>query len=125
LDVDAEEAVFFINSLGGGGAESVCVNLANYLTEKGWSVSLVVLHLNNAALLDRLSDKVVLHNLNVMHGRYALLAIRKYLNTYQPKVVLAFNYSIAVLLVIARFLFRQPFKIIARNINTFSHEVDL
>ena len=36
---------FFISSISGGGAESVCINIANALSQKGWKVCIVVLNL--------------------------------------------------------------------------------
>ena len=41
----------FVSSLAGGGAEGVCVNVANGLAKNGWDVDLIVLHLKNAAIL--------------------------------------------------------------------------
>ena len=35
--------LFFISSLGGGGAERVTVNLANYWAAKGWEITIVTL----------------------------------------------------------------------------------
>ncbi|WFE68799.1 glycosyltransferase [Thiomicrospira sp. R3] len=117
-----KKATFLISSLAGGGAEAVCVNIANGLASRGWQVDLVVLHLNNAAYHDRVSDKVNLVALGVNHARYAFNPIRRYLKANQPEKVLVFNYELAVLLVLIRRLTRQPVKIIARNINTLSQE---
>jgi len=120
--MDNKKVTFLISSLAGGGAEGVCVNIANGLAEQGWQVDLVVLHLNNAAYHDRVSDKVNLVVLGVNHARYAFNPIRQYLKANQPEKVLVFNYELAVLLVMIRGLTRQPFKIIARNINTLSQK---
>jgi glycosyltransferase involved in cell wall biosynthesis len=113
---------FLITSLSGGGAQGVCVNLANGLSEKGWKVNLVVLHLNNAAYHERVSEKVNLVVLNVKNEYHAINPLRKYLKEQKPETVLAFNYELAILLVMLRALLRQPFKIIARNINTLSEK---
>ena len=113
---------FLISSLTGGGAEGVCVNIANGLTEQGWQVDLVVLHLNNAVYYNRVSNKVNLVVLGVKHARFAFNPIRKYLHANKPEKVLVFNYELAVLLVMVRGLMRQFFKIIARNINTLSQQ---
>lgn len=52
---------FFITSLGGGGAERVVCNLANYLTERQHTIRITVLRgkdktypLNNAVVVDYL-----------------------------------------------------------------------
>lgn len=120
-DIDNKKITFLISTLGGGGAEGVCVNLANALAECGWAVTLVVLHMNNAVFHDRLSDKVELVVLGINHARYAFGGLRRFLTGYQPEKVLVFNYELAVLLVAVRVLTRQKFKIIARNVNTLSH----
>lgn len=115
-----KKVTFIISSLAGGGAEGVCVNIANGLTEEGWEVNLVVLHLNNASYQDKISSKVNLVVLGVNHARYASLALLKYIYKYSPSIVLVFNYELAVMLVILRSLFRFKAKIFTRNINTLS-----
>lgn len=117
-----KKITFLISSLAGGGAEGVCVNVANGLAEKGWQVDLVVLHLNNAAYHDRVSDKINLVVLGVNHARYAGLPLLRYIRNKKPETVLIFNYELAVMLVMLRSLFRFDTKIIARNINTLSKE---
>jgi len=119
MDVN-KKVTFIISSLAGGGAEGVCVNVANGLTEEGWEVNLVVLHLNNAAYQDKISNKVNLVVLGVNHARYASLALLKYIYKYSPSIVLVFNYELPVMLVILRSLFRFKAKIFTRNINTLS-----
>lgn len=120
MDVANKRVTFLISSLAGGGAEGVCVNVANGLAEQGWQVDLVVLHLNNAAYHDRVSDKVNLVVLDVNHARYAGLPLLKYIRQVKPKNVLVFNYELAVMLVMLRSVFRFKTRIIARNINTLS-----
>ena len=45
-----KKITLLVSSLRGGGAERVCVNVANILISKGWEVNLVVLNLNNLTL---------------------------------------------------------------------------
>jgi hypothetical protein len=54
-----------INGLRGGGAEQVCVTLANGLAARGYSVDLVVLNLIGAVRDRDLSKKVNLVNLGL------------------------------------------------------------
>lgn len=115
-----KKVTFLISSLAGGGAEGVCVNIANGLAERGWKIDLVVLNLKNATYLDRISDKVNLISLNVNHTRYSGLSLLKYIRKEQPKTILVFDYVLAVMIIILRTIFRFKSKIIARNINTFS-----
>ncbi|AHF01124.1 glycosyl transferase [Thiomicrospira aerophila AL3] len=119
---ETKKITLLISSLAGGGAEGVCVNVANGLAEQGWQVDLVVLHLNNSAYHDRVSDKVNLVVLGVKHARYAGLTLSKYIHRQKPKSILVFNYELAVMLVILRTILRFKIKIIARNINTLSQK---
>ncbi len=112
-----------ISSLSGGGAESVCVNLANSFVNENWEVDLVILNLKEEAYLDRLSHKVNLVVLNVNHARYSILSLIKYIFKKKRKTFLVFNYELAVILVILRFILRLRIKIISRNINTLSIKI--
>jgi glycosyltransferase involved in cell wall biosynthesis len=116
---------FFISSLGGGGAEGVCVNIANGLAEKGWEINLVVLNLEDPVYLDRLSDRVKLVVLGVSRVRYAFIPLCKYILKYNPRKFLVFNYLLTVQLVFSRKLLFKDFLIIARNINTFSQNLNI
>lgn len=115
-----KKITFLISSLAGGGAEGVCVNIANGLAENGWLVDLVILHTNNAVYLDRVSTKVNLIILGVNNARHASIPLLKYIHRNKPKKILVFNYELAVLAVMLRSIFKFNTKIIARNINTFS-----
>ena len=117
-----KKTTFLISSLSGGGAEGVCVNVANGLAEIGWEVNLVVLHLNNSAYQDRVSDKVNFVVLGVNHARDSSLALLRYIRKNKPKTILVFNYELPVILVILQTLFRFKTKIITRNINTLSQK---
>lgn len=117
---DEKKITFLIGSLAGGGAEGVCVTLANGLAEQGWQVELLVLNLNDAAYHERVSDKVKLVVLDVSHVRYVGLPLLKYVREYKPETMLVFNYELAVMLVILRGLFRFKTTIVARNNNTLS-----
>lgn len=115
-----KSATFLISSLAGGGAEGVCVNVANRLVEQGWDINLVVLHSHNAAYIDRVSTKVNLIELGVNHARHAFFPLRKYIQQHKPEKVLVFNYELTVLMILLRSVFRYNFKLLARNINTMS-----
>ncbi len=66
-----------VSSLTGGGAEGICVNIANSFANNGWHVDLVVLNLNNEAYLDRISNNVNLFVLNVNHSRNSIFTFIK------------------------------------------------
>tara|TARA_Y100000768_G_scaffold315392_1_gene250343 strand:+ start:1895 stop:2986 length:1092 start_codon:yes stop_codon:yes gene_type:complete len=112
-----------ISSLSGGGAESVCINLANSFANQNWEVDLVILNLNEEDYLNRLSHKVNLVVLNVNNARYSILPLIKYIFKKKIKTFLVFNYELAVILVILRLILRLRIKIISRNINTLSIKI--
>ncbi len=115
-----KKITFLISTLSGGGAEGVCVGIANSFADNGWKVDLVVLNLKNEAYLNRISDKVNLVVLNVNHARYSGISLLNYIYKNNIKTVLVFNYELSVVLVILRILLRLKIKIISRNISTFS-----
>jgi len=114
------DVTFFITALEGGGAEAVCVNVVNGLAERGWNVTLVVLHLNKAAYLDRISPLVLLHVLEVEYVRHAFFALHRYLKRNDVKNAVVFNYELTVMMVVVRAVGFHKFALIARNINTLS-----
>ncbi|TDB60656.1 glycosyltransferase [Photorhabdus khanii] len=117
-----KKAVFLISSLAGGGAEGVCVNIANGLAEQGWQVTLLVLHMNNSVYHDRVSDKVDIQILGINHARQSLFSLRSWIIENKPQKIVAFNYELTVLLVLVRYTIRKSFSIITRNVNTISKE---
>ena len=101
-----KKIVMLNGSLAGGGAEGVCVNIANNLVLRGWQVDLLILNLKNEVYRDRLSDDVNLINLNVSRARYSSLSLLKYIYKNKPKVFLVFNYELSIMLVILRIFLR-------------------
>lgn len=117
-----KQITFFISSLRMGGAEQVCVTVANGLANRGWAVTVVVLNLDDAVLAKHLADDVTLHNLGYRHARTAIRSIFRYLNLENPRAILVFNHQLAVLCVAIRFITRKRFAIIARSINNLSEK---
>lgn len=120
-DLIDKKITFFISSLGGGGAEGVCVNIANSLSERGWQVTLLVLHLNNSVYHKRLNDKVELVVLGINHARHALVPLYKYLVKQRPEKILVFYYELTAILIMLRSIMKYKFTIITRNVNTLSY----
>jgi len=118
-----KKITFVISSLSGGGAERVCVSVANSLADRGWQVDLVVLNINNQAYLNSLSSNINLITLNVNHSRYSGIPLLRYIYKNKPKTILVFNYELSVMIVMLRVIFRFKLKIISRNINTFSIKI--
>ena len=107
---------FIIGGLRGGGAEQVCVTLANGFVAKGWRVELVVLGLEGAVRHLDLDSEIKLINLNVSHARYSVFQLFKYLKTNKPKIVLSFNRQLSVILALVRLVAGFNFRLISRNI---------
>jgi len=125
-DVSGEKRVLIaINSLGGGGAEGVCINLANNLNNRGWDVSVLVLNLKKSVRRAQLDPKINLVILNRPHARSSLAPLLRYIFATKPNNILVFNHQIAVILVLLRMLFRFKYRVVARNINTLSRKRDL
>ncbi|PID86230.1 glycosyl transferase [Candidatus Gracilibacteria bacterium] len=120
-----KKITFLISSLAGGGAEGVCVNLANGLSKIGWEVELVVLNMNNSVFHKNLDKKVKLVVLNVNNARFSLFLLVRYFKKIKLKKVVVFNYELTVMTILARYFCRNKFKVIARNINTISQNRSL
>ena len=112
----SKKIAFIIGGLRGGGAEKVCVTLANGLAERGYKIDLVVLSLNGAIRDKELSPKVNLVNLGVGHARYSALALWRYLRSSKPGTVLSFNRQISVVLGLVRKFTGLKFRLVSRNI---------
>lgn len=117
-----KEVTLVIRSLGGGGAEKVCLNLANQFVNHGVGVKVLVLHLKNSVYDTQLDPKIMLVNLNTYHARNSLYKLFRYISKNKPKRLLVFNHQLAVALVVVCSFMRDKPKIIARNINTLSEK---
>jgi len=118
-----KKITFLVSSLSGGGAENVCVNIANKFAENNWEVDLVVLNLLNETYYSRLSDKVNLVVLNVKHVRYSIIPLLRYIYKFKSRKYLVFNHELSVLLVILRFLLKLKINIVSRNISVLSIKI--
>ena len=107
---------FVIGGLRGGGAEKVCVTLANGLAERGYNIDLVVLSLNGAIRDKELSHKINLINLDAGNARYSAFSLWRYLKFSKPQTVLSFNRQISVVLALLRKLTNLRFRLVSRNI---------
>lgn len=116
------KVTLLISSLAGGGAEGVCVNLANGLVARGWEVDLLVLHLRNSEYLTRVNSKVNLVNLGVSRARNSWRPLLQYIKFEKPQTILVFNYELAILVLLIRLVISNSFKVIARNVNTLSEK---
>ncbi len=112
--------VFFINSLKTGGAERVCVTLANNFVEKGIHVVIIVLHLKDSILKSELDPRVGVIDLKSDHARYAIFRLYRWIWKLNPSKIISFSSQLTALLVLVRWISRNSFKIISRNVTNLS-----
>src|SRR5690554_2970900 len=110
---------FLISSVSGGGAEAVCVNIANGLSERGWNVELLVLNNLDNSYSERLSKRVSLIDLKAKRARYAAPALVWYILKNKPEKIVVFKYELIDLIVMLKIFFRLKLKVIGRNISVF------
>ncbi|MGI2799435.1 glycosyltransferase [Photobacterium damselae] len=116
-----KDIILFINSLGGGGAEGVCVSIANGLKKLGWNVTLLVMNLDNVDNLQKVSDDIIVKNLNVSNARKLFFKLRRFLNVNKESKLICFTYELSILTILARkSIYNNNIKIISRNINSLS-----
>lgn len=116
----SKKVTFLVSTISNGGAEAVCVNVANGLAERGWQVELLVLHTRESSYLNRLSSKVKLIDLKASRARYAGPALLWYLIKNKPTQLVVFKYELIDLSVYLKKIFKLNLKIIGRNISIFS-----
>ena len=107
-----------ISTLGGGGAERVCVIIANGLARFGWQVDLVLLKQVESDRTSQLVDDVNLICLGVTRARYAPKALLQYLKTSKPKIVLSFNNEVAFAEFLASLVRKRTYRLVHRNVTT-------
>jgi len=88
----------FIARMGIGGAERVCVNLANEFARKGHEVHIVVLNLENDVNTHLLDKSVQVHSLEVSRLRYSFFAMLRYVKKFKPPFLFVFGNEMAVIL---------------------------
>jgi len=117
-----KELVFLIGSLGGGGAEKVCVDLANQLVDDNIPVSLIVLNLYNSIYHTNIDKRIKLTVLNNNHARNSIIALGRYIINHKPEKFLVFNHQLAIILIILKIALLKKYKIISRNISNLTQK---
>lgn len=115
-----KKITFFISSLGGGGAEGVCVSIANGLAAKGWDITILTMNLNDTENLQLVTNEIKIRTLDTSNARFSLFSLISQFKKEKIGLLCVFNYELIVLSLIARYFTNEKFKIIARNINTIS-----
>lgn len=118
-----DQILFVIGSLKLGGAEKMCVQLANEFTGRNVKVSILVLSLDAAVLNSRLIPGITVHSLETSNVRYAFFQLKQYLVKNKVNNVLAFSFQLAVSLVLIRKIWRMDFFLVARSVNSLSSKI--
>ena len=119
-----KEITILINNLSSGGAEKVCVVLCNELVKRGYSVSLWLVKYENTALAKQLDEKVQISSLNREHVSHCIIPLVKLFVKNRPKFILIFNTELTLLAIMLKFFLYNKPKIIMRNINTLSMQLN-
>ena len=107
----------FITDLGAGGAERVCVNLANELTNLSHEVHIVTLNLEQDVYSHILDKRIKVHSLGTSRIRYGILPMVRLLRKEKAEMVLVFGNDMGnVLTKIREFGFLKC-KIVVRVLN--------
>lgn len=112
-----KKVYMFIAHMGVGGAERVCVTLANEMIAQGREVHIVVLNLDNDVNTHLLSEKCIVHSLNVSRLRYAALAMLRFVRKEKTESMLVFGSEMGIILNQLRKLHLVKMKIVQRVLN--------
>lgn len=107
----------FIAHMGIGGAERVCVNLANEWAKRNHKVHICVLNLDNDINTGLLDKRVVVHELGVSRLRYSFLPMLRFLRKYKPGFMFVFGNEMAVILNKLKQLKLTNVKVVVRVLN--------
>ncbi|MBQ8592500.1 MAG: glycosyltransferase [Lachnospiraceae bacterium] len=107
----------FIALMGVGGAERVCVSLANEFVKKGQEVHIVVLNLSNDVNTHLLDKRCKVHELGVSRLRYAALPMMKFIHKHKVDTMLVFGNEMGVIMGHLRSLHLIRTKIVLRVLN--------
>ena len=82
---------FIINSLGRGGAERVCVSLANEMTNRNYKVRIIVLRNISKNYESDVNDNIQIYHLNAKKDLFGILKLKKILKSGNFKKIVAFD----------------------------------
>lgn len=107
----------FIAHMSVGGAERVCVNLANEWAKRGHEVNICVLNLENDVNTHLLDKRVKVMELGVSRLRYAALPMLRYLRKNRPHFIFVFGNEMAIIINKLKKLHLVDTKVIVRVLN--------
>ncbi|QHM74989.1 N-acetylgalactosamine-N,N'-diacetylbacillosaminyl-diphospho-undecaprenol 4-alpha-N-acetylgalactosaminyltransferase [Mixta theicola] len=117
--------ILFIDSFKKGGAETVCATYLNILLRENFDAVIWAYSWGDASVKKELNDKVQSVIFDKKNGLRSFPSILKHMSRLESgDIILAFNHQIALLLLMARFLTRKKIKIVARNVNYLSKNLN-
>ncbi|MCW6036635.1 glycosyltransferase [Spirulina subsalsa FACHB-351] len=122
MELGKPDVALFLRYLGGGGAERVMLNLARGLLDEGLKVDLV---LGQAwgPHLEKIPSEIRVINLDSAQAWQIVFALRKYLQTEQPKALLSALHYANEIAIWAKRLGGISTRIIVSEHNTFSQAI--
>lgn len=114
----------FIALMGVGGAERVCVSLANEFAKAGHEVHIVVLNLSNDVNTHLLDKRCQVHPLGVSRLRYAALPMVKFIKKHKPDTMLVFGNEMGIIMAHLRTLHLIRTKVVLRVLNNVNISLD-
>lgn len=114
----------FIAHMGVGGAERVCVSLANEFHRLGNEVHIVVLDLKNDVNTQLLDEGISVHPLGVSRLRYAFFPMLSFVRKEKPESMLVFGNEMGILLNTMRRLHLIQLRIVLRVLNNVNISLD-
>jgi glycosyltransferase involved in cell wall biosynthesis len=119
------KVMFFLPTLGGGGAERTVIQLANSFVEQGLQIDLAVCNLNGekAKLLPEVNEKIRLVNFDCGRVANALFPLKNRLQEQQYDCVVATQTHTNVICAFAKKLARVNTKLIFREVSTPSKNI--
>jgi len=119
------DTVYFLtSSLSGGGAEAVCVNLANALADKGVNVHILVLNEKKSVYHSEINSNVSYDILGVSKSRYAFFKLYSWVQLNKPSKVIVFNYELSLVMILVKLLSFRCVRVFSRNINNFNKKYE-
>lgn len=79
---------FVIETLGGGGAERVMLNLMNYLAEQGYTIDLVLVR-QVGVFLDELSPEIQIHDMGCKNVYLSLFPLIRFFRQHKPSIIIS------------------------------------
>lgn len=115
------KVLMFLQSLNHGGAESVSVDIANYLSNHGFEILLVVAD-DTGPLKNKISNRVKLKNLNLKSYWFSIIYLPFLILKFKPDISFTTVKESNFILILANMLALSKAPVIIREANTVSAE---